>query len=97
MAGSIGDTTLTVIVTAEDIAEHQNNNPYKTSLGVAVLRQIEVGTSKIAIVSLGTYSINIGGIIYNMDPLSIAFCNTEVAGVSVTIPYTATLTIATII
>ncbi len=91
----IGDTTFSVQVSAEDITSHQNSNPYRTSLGVSILRQV-TGVTQAAI-SLGNYSMAIDAILYNLDPASIAFCNTEVAGVSVTIPYTATLTIATII
>lgn len=91
-----GDTRLVVQVTQDDITNHENNNPYRTSLGIAILRQVEE-TTGIAAISLGNYNMAVGGFQYNLDPASIAFCNTEVAGISVTIPYTATLTIATII
>lgn len=92
----VGDNQLTIQVTAVDINASVVGDVYQTSLGKAVIRQVQ-GTNNFAAISLGSYSMNINGVLYNLDVQSIAFCNTEVAGIKVTIPYTAYLTVANLI
>lgn len=89
----VGDQQLIVYVSAIDINASVVGDVYQTSLGKAVIRQVQ-GTNNFAAISLGSYNMNINGILYMLDVQSIAFCNTEVAGIKVTFPYTATLTVA---
>lgn len=91
-----GDINLIVQVTSQDIQQAILGDAFNTSLGIAIKRQVS-DIQNTAAISLGNYNMNVGGFLYNLDAASIAFCNVEVAGLQVTLPYTAYLTLATII
>lgn len=87
---------MTVSVTQQDINNSIVNDDYNTSLAVAVKRTF-LGVTDAIFSPVGTTMTILGGNldgVYNLDVISVSFCNLERLGIKVTIPYTATLTYA---
>lgn len=92
----IGDSPIVITVTQADIDNAVVSTDYYTSLGVAIVRQMSNVTQagfNIASTKMGLVGVGIGAV-YDLDLVSISFCNLERLGIKVTVPYTATITLA---